>query len=216
MATVAELEAAVIAGDKSIKPADIEKARAAERYAELTAQSDAREAKEAEAAAHQAAVNEFLKDYEEFMTSDLEPLREAYAALVVAVADLHTLLEDHRAKQSQIKARASKLGLHSHPMTGEAMPHHAPVPEDAERWRAQFVYRDVPAREGQKERGYIADAVEEGKRGFLPRRGKVGTHVLHTPERKEELRSLNERGADRKQLGIEMRDRILNEALSGE
>lgn len=202
MATVAELEAAVIAGDKSIKPADIEKARAAERYAELTAQSDAREAKEAEAAAHQAAVNEFLKDYEEFMTSDLEPLREAYAALVVAVADVHTLTEERRKKQSEIARRSRALGLPTHTGVGVSA-NHAPVPEDAERWRAQFVGAD-----------YITPAVEEGKRGFPSGAGKARSHVLHTPERREELRSLT--SANQKQLGIEMRDRILNEALSGE
>lgn len=204
--TADELEAAVIAGNKSIKPADIEKARAAERFAALQAQSDAREAAEREARERKEAQEAFKAgDYEEFMTTDLEPLREAYAALVVAVADLYTLTQEHRRKQIQIMKTAMKLGLHNHPITSAVMPHRAPVREDAERWAAQFVGVD-----------YIESAVMEGKRGFPNASGKAGSHVLHTPERREELRSLNEPGVNKKQAGIEMRDRILNEALSGE
>ncbi|MFJ2665634.1 hypothetical protein ACIO14_14895 [Nocardia fluminea] len=204
MSVLEELKARVIAGDAKVKPADLANARAADELAVLKAQSDAREAKETAAAEHAAKVAEFLTDYEEFMTTDLDPLREAYAALVVAVADLHTLVEDHRKKQSEIKARAAGLGLHNHPRTGAPMPHHAPVPEDAERWRKQYVNED-----------YIKLAMEEGKRGFVPSRGKASTHVLHTPERREELRSISS-SANLKQVGIEMRDRILNEALSTE
>ncbi|MFC4124286.1 hypothetical protein [Nocardia rhizosphaerae] len=204
MSVLEELKARVIAGDTKVKPADLANARGADELAVLQAQAAEREVKEKAAAEHRAKVAEFLKEYEEFMTTDVDPLREAYAALVVAVADLHTLVEEHHKKQSDIKAKAARLGLNNHPRTGAPIPHHAPVREDAERWRTQFVSGD-----------YIKLAVEEGKRGFVPGRGKAVSHVLHTPERREELRSLPS-GTNLKQVGIEMRDRMLNEALESE
>ncbi|WP_280298763.1 hypothetical protein [Nocardia neocaledoniensis] len=203
MSVLEELKARVIGGEK-VTPKQLLDARAADELAELTALSDERKAAEKAAAEHQAKVDEFLREYEEFMTTDLDPLREAYAALVVAVADLHTLVEEHLKKQSQIKVRASRLGLHNHPRTGARTPHHAPVPGDEERWRKQHVSGD-----------YIELAVREGKTGLVSQRGKTGTHVLHTPERREELRSLPS-SANLKQVGIEMRDRMLNEALDSE
>ncbi|MGQ4619097.1 hypothetical protein [Nocardia sp. R7R-8] len=204
MSLLEELKARVIGGEK-VTPKQYAEAQAADELAGLQKLSDEREAKEKAAAEHAAAVAKFkAEDYEEFMATDFEPLREAYANLVVAVADLHTLVQEHLNKQSQIKARAARLGLHNHPRTGAPQSHHAPVPEDAERWRKQYVSGE----------DYIQLAVEEGKRGFVPSRGKAGSHVFHTAERKEELRSLNEPKVNLKQLGIEMRDRMLNEALS--
>ncbi|WP_069166534.1 hypothetical protein [Nocardia altamirensis] len=200
MSVLEELKARVIAGGKAT-PKEYAEARATDELAELKAQSEAREAKEKADAEHQAAVAEFLTDYEEFMTTDLDPLRDAYARVVLEVADLHTQLEEHRKKQSGIKVRASRLGLHNHPRTGNSIPQHAPVPEDAERWRTQLVTGD-----------YLEHAVEEGKCGFVQSRGKAVSHVLHTPERREEIRSLNEPGVNKKQVGAEMRDRILTEA----
>ncbi len=200
METVAELEARVIAGDETVKPSQLANAQAAERLAALQRLSDERKAKEAEDDAHAEAVGEFLKDYEEFMTTDVEPLREAYAGVVVAVADLYTLLEEHKKKQAEIMRRSVGLGLSRHGSMGTARMH-PPVREDRERWQEQFIGGD-----------FIELAVSEGIHGYAQRNSRVIDHVLHTPERRDELRTLT--SGDRKQRGGEMRDRMLNEALA--
>ncbi len=202
METVAELEARVIAGDDTVKPTQLTNALAAERLAALQRLSDERKAKEAEDNAHAEAVAQFMADYEKFMTTDVEPLREAYADVVVAIADLYTRLEEHKKEQAEIMGRSNRLGLSRRGAMG-ADKFHPPVREDRERWMAQCIGGD-----------FIELAVSEGIHGFAQRNSRVIDHVLHTDERREELRTLTL--ADRKQRGVEMRDRMLNEALAGE
>lgn len=204
METVAELEARVIAGDDTVKPSQLANAQAAERLAALQRLSDERKEREAEEDAHQAAVAEFMADYEEFMTTDIEPIRSEYANLVVSVAALRAVLEEHLKKQYDIASRARRLGLNKRP-DGRVVTNATPVAADRERWQAQYMHRLED---------YIAYAVQEGQQGFPQHNGSVALHPLLTDERREELRSLT--SSDKQVRGVEMRDRILNEALSSE
>lgn len=199
MSVFEELKARVIAGDTKVKPSDLANARGADELAVLQAQAAEREAREAEEAALKEARDKFkAEDYEDFMTSDLDPLREAYAEAVRAIAHLHSLTQERRRAQHRIRVKASKLGLNKQPVTvglpGVSYATKAPDPEDAERWREQYVHGD-----------YVERAVTEGKgRRLKP-------HVLHTDEVFDAIQAL----ADAEKKAAEEHGRKLREALSG-
>ncbi|MFE5480528.1 hypothetical protein ACFQ9R_32845 [Nocardia sp. NPDC056541] len=192
---VIDLEERVRDGDTTVTATMLEKARKEASFAQLQIDAARRGVEKERQAEHAADVKAFMADYEEHMAgADLTDLRGAYADAVVSVAYLFTLLEDRRREQTAIMNRGQSLGL----TVGKT-----PVPNDADRWREQFLN---PATD------FVALAVEEGQKGFASRNGQPAVHVLHTPERREEIGSLPR--DDKHERGIEMRDRILNEAIA--
>lgn len=135
--------------------------------------------------------------------ADLEQLRNAYADAVVSVAYLHSLLEERRRSQNAIMSRAHEVGLLEGPHDPSSTT--GPVWDDRERWRKRYVHRRTD---------FVDLAVQEGKKGFASRNGQPYTHLLHTDERREEIRSLTQ--ADKYNRGREMRDRMLDEALTAD
>ncbi|MBH0781347.1 hypothetical protein [Nocardia bovistercoris] len=201
---VIDLEERVRDGDTTVTAAMIEKARRESSYAELLVDAERRGVEKQRQAERAAAVEAFMGEYEEYMTgADLETLRGVYANLVVAAADLHTLLAERKRAQTDIMNRALALGLFAGPINPQSGGGNAPVPNDAERWRSRYV---------KPQTDYLALAVQEGQHGYVSANGQTVTHALHTPERAEEFRSLT--SSNKRELGIEMRDRILNDALT--
>ncbi|MFC9472253.1 hypothetical protein ACFTS5_08670 [Nocardia sp. NPDC056952] len=78
------------------------------------------------------------------------------------------------------------------------------MPDDAERWRAQFV---------KPHTDYHAMAVEEGQKGYPRRNAQPVVHALHTPDRADEIRTVTG-AADKRERGEAMRDRMLDAALA--
>jgi hypothetical protein len=103
-------------------------------------------------------------------------------------------------QQSASRDRARALGLCSG--TGK---YTVPVPDDRERWQMQHLHRRAD---------FVEFAMQEGKKGFASRNGKPYVHLLHSDERHAESHSLTL--ADKHQRGREMRDRILEEALTAD
>ncbi|MEV0343657.1 hypothetical protein AB0H49_32055 [Nocardia sp. NPDC050713] len=194
MSVFEELKARVIAGDSKVTPKQLAEGRAADELAEFLALSDKRESEEREARERKEAQDAFIAgEYEDFMTTDLDPLREAYADAVRAIAKLYTLAQERRRAQSEIRRKAAKLELIQAVYGPSASaPHRVPVPDDRKRWMEQYIAGD-----------YVKRAVLEGEGRQL--RG----HVLHTDEVFNELQ---ERAEANKEAAAE-HGRILRESV---
>ncbi|MGY1873870.1 hypothetical protein [Nocardia gipuzkoensis] len=198
---MADLEERVRDGDTSVTLTQIEKARREASFAQLKVDAERRGVEKEQEARHAADVETFMAEYEEYMAgADLDQLRGAYAEVVVAVAYLHTLLEERMKEQRGIMSRGRALGLSSG--SGE---YAVPVSDDRERWQKQFLHRRAD---------FVEFAVEEGKKGFPQRNAKPYAHLLHTDERRAEIRAIT--SVDKYKQGREMRDRILDEALTAD
>lgn len=199
MSTVAELEAAYVAGE-DVTLAQIEKARRAEAQAELdrrreayAAELKAQESTEADIDAFREEVAAFLSD------EDLATLRETYTEAVVIIADLAMQVRARVAQQNRLVARAQDLGLHRRRRVFSVNEGTPPLPEVADEWRESFVPPFAP-REGRH--GIVNQLVAEALTGYHAGvRGMPAFHTLMTPDRQDEHEAL--RGLQ----GDELRER---------
>jgi adenylosuccinate synthase len=188
--TAAELEAAFIAGDTTITPAQIDKARTAERHAALQDEAERAAAARAYEAQREADREAFLAEYEAFVTTDLAPLREAYEVAVLAMADLKALTDERIAAQNVMMNRARALGYDVRNGTN------GPVPSDAARWSASHVGKTV-----------LDDARQEAEHGYVSRNGaKAITHSLHTESRAADMDAIRTAGQARLTVARERLD----------
>lgn len=196
MSTVAELEAAYVAGE-DVTLAQIEKARKAEAQDELdrrraayAAELKAKESTEAEIETFKQEVAAFLSD------DELATLRDTYTEALVVIADLAMQVRSRVAQQNRLVARAQDLGFVRRSRLPQVNAGTAPIPEVADEWRAAFVPPFAP-RDGQH--GVVNTLVAEAMSGYhAGHRGMPATHTLMSDDRRAELDAL--RGLSRDEL----------------
>jgi hypothetical protein len=178
-AKLAELEEAYADG-ADVTLEQVEKARAAAEKAtfreRLKARRERRDAEKAAQAEHDAAVQALETRYAQLVTSDLDDLRQAYAATVKAAGDFWRQLQEYDAERKTVAGWEKELGIES------------------------LSVGDRRYLRGSVEQ-YFDWALQEGKTGLPPARTNATgvpipendsrhVHVLHTPERAEELTAL--------------------------
>lgn len=172
---VTELEGAVLAGDTTVTSGALAKARSEAEFASLKVVAAQRGVDDESKAEHDAAVGALRADYEDHV-EDLDELRESYQWVVLAIAELHQLIDARNAKSRALVSRGFALGLVNRSNTTDG-----PFPDDRSRWSRHHVEKD-----------FVAKAVEEGGKGFLahPLANRAIVHVLHTDERRAQLETI--------------------------
>lgn len=191
---VTDLEQKVVEGDTSITASAIEKARGVARFARLKVQAVMRQAAKDAEAARDAEVEQFLADYEEFATSDLAPVREAYEDVVLALAHLGELVSERVEGQAQVLRRAQGLGLNIGPR--------GTLDEQA-RWRSIAVPGDTATQALDRVVDY---AVREAKHGYVKDgTQKVRAHALHSDIRRADMEIIDDTpSGERAQVAAEL------------
>ncbi|NKV31154.1 hypothetical protein GS921_15525 [Rhodococcus hoagii] len=192
---VADLEQKVVEGDTSITASAIEKARGVARFARLKVQAVMRQAAKDAEAARDAEVQQFLAEYEEFATSDLAPVREAYEDVVLALAHLGELVSERVEGQAQVLRRAQALGLMNIGPRGTL--------DEQARWRSIAVPGDTATHALDR---VIDDAVREAKHGYVKDgTQKVRAHALHSDIRRADMKIIDDTpSGERAQVAAEL------------
>ncbi|MDJ0027469.1 hypothetical protein QM583_10230 [Gordonia alkanivorans] len=153
--TLAELEERVRGGDTTITAQDLADAAQADRLASLQQEAAARAQAAEDARNYETAVEQLHKDYAKLQGEDSAAARKAYAEVVAATAKLKAAIESFAEVRTDVRDRASELGV---PLQFEDM------------------FRIV----GHSPDTYAKFAIREGQGEYLGGRGNP--HALHSDE----------------------------------